>query len=210
MLESSCKEFIEDVSSKKPVPGGGGASAFVGAVGMALGMMVGNLTTGKPKYANAEEEIQSALQSSLESLKRLEDLVQKDASAFAPVAAAYALPTKTPEEKQIKQEQIQEALISAIESPMELLEESFHALTLMKTYAKKGSNLVLSDAGVGAACLKAAVLGAKLNVQINLNLLHDMKKKDFYRDRMIYLVNESVSLADEIYSYVENRLQEGI
>lgn len=210
MLDSSCIEFIENLSSKKPVPGGGGASALVGSIGMALGMMVGNLTVGKQNYAAVEEEMKSLLNASKESLEHLELLVQKDASAFAPLADAYGLPAGTQVEKEIKNKKLQEALIFAIEAPMELLEEANKALVLMKEYALKGSALVLSDAGVGAACLRAAILGAKLNVQINLNLLNDIEKKAVYKNKMNHLVEEGTSLADEIYMYVENRLQEGL
>ncbi|WP_324824150.1 cyclodeaminase/cyclohydrolase family protein [Sinanaerobacter sp. ZZT-01] len=210
MLENSCKKFIEDLSSKQPVPGGGGASALVGAIGMALGMMVGNLTIGKPKYAKVQDEMQALLEASKNSLEGLELLVQKDASAFAPLAVAYGLSSDTEEEKQTKQKKTQEALILAIETPIEVLEEACKALGFMKTYAVKGSTLVLSDAGVGAACLKAAILSAKLNVQINLNLLKDTGKKELYYHRMNRLVENGTALADEIYTYVENRLQEDI
>lgn len=210
MLQHSCLNFIEDLASKKPVPGGGGASALVASIGMALGMMVGNLTVGKQKYAAVEEEMKSLLKASQELVQRLEELVQKDASAFAPLAAAYGLPASTQEEKEIKNQRLQEALISAIEAPMELLEETCKALCLLKEYAHKGSALVLSDAGVGVACCRAAIFGAKLNVQINLNLLKNMEKKAFYEKKMNKLVEDGTVLADEIYTFVETCLQEGI
>ena len=98
-INKSCKDFTEVLASKAPVPGGGGASALVGALGMALGNMVGALTVGKKKYAAVEEEIK-ALMAQAETLQtELLSLVEKDAEVFAPLAAAYSMPKETEEEK---------------------------------------------------------------------------------------------------------------
>ena len=99
LTQLSCEDFLSRLASKAPAPGGGGAAALVGAAGVALGNMVGNLTTGKKKYSAVEEEI-LALNARAETLcKRLEALVQADADAFTPLAAAYGLPRETPEQQ---------------------------------------------------------------------------------------------------------------
>ena len=103
LTQLSCEDFLSRLASKAPAPGGGGAAALVGAAGVALGNMVGNLTTGKKKYAAVEEEI-LVLNARAETLrKRLEALVQADADAFTPLAAAYGLPRETPEQQARKE-----------------------------------------------------------------------------------------------------------
>lgn len=206
MLELSCLKFIEELSSKAPVPGGGGASALVGSMGVALGSMVGNLTTGKKKYADVEEDIQSLLKQSEDLIIRLNQLVQKDADVFAPLANAYKMPTDTEEERAKKDRVLQDALILATEVPLAIAECSLEGIRLMDRYAQKGSRLAVSDAGVGAVFCKAALQGAKLNVLINLKLMKNETLKKEYGKKITALEAEGLKLADQIYDYVEEQL----
>ena len=113
MTKLSCEKFLAELASKAPTPGGGGTAALVGAAGVALGNMVGNLTTGKKKYAAVEADIQ-ALNTKADALrKELEALVQADADAFAPLAAAYGLPKETPEQAAHKAAVLEKALAAA-------------------------------------------------------------------------------------------------
>lgn len=207
MLQKSCEEWILDLASKSPTPGGGGASALVGAIGMALGSMVGNLTVGKKKYAEVEDEMQLLLKKSESLMLKLEELVEQDALAFAPLAAAYRLPDSTPEKRAEKDRVVQEALVGATACPVSIARCCYDALELLEVYAHKGSAMAVSDAGVGASCCRAALEGAKLNILINLRLMKDEEQKAFFKGRLTVIVEEGILLADRIYRYVEERLR---
>lgn len=206
MMQKSFEEWIADLASKSPTPGGGGASALVGAIGIALGSMVGNLTVGKKKYIAVEEEMQLLLKKSDELTLKLEDLIQQDALAFAPLAEAYRLPESTEEEKKNKERVIQDALVGATACPVSIAKCCYDALEVLEEYAHKGSVMAVSDAGVGAACCRAALEGAKLNILINLKLMKDEEQKAFFTGRLSMVVNDGIALADRIYRYVEEQL----
>lgn len=206
MLNNSCIEFINSLASKDPVPGGGGASALVGSIGVALGSMVGNLTTGKKKYIDVEEDIQLLLKKSKQLSQNLNIMVEKDAVAFEPLAKAYGLPATTEEERIYKDKVLQKALVQAAEVPLAIAEYCLEGIHLMDQYAQKGSKLVLSDAGVGVIFCKAALQGAKLNVLINLKLMKDEELKANLSRRLKLIEIEGIELADQVYRYVEEQL----
>lgn len=167
--DQSILNFTDELASKAPVPGGGGAAALVGAVGTALASMVGILTSGKKKYAAVEEDIQAILQKAEEIRAELLRLMDADAAAFAPLAAAYAVPKEDPTREDV----MQEALEKAAELPLEIMRTICHAIDLHKELLRKGSRLALSDVGVGAACCEAALMSAGLNVFINTKSMTD-------------------------------------
>jgi len=206
MLNKSCLEFIDALASKAPVPGGGGASALVGAIGVALGSMVGNLTTGKKKYEDVEEDIQVLLNLSEALTKRLYELVQTDAEVFEPLSIAYGLPANTEEEKHEKEKVLQEVLVQATQVPLQIAECCLEGIKLLDQYSKKGSRLVVSDAGVGVIFCKSALQGAKLNVLINLKLMKNETLKKELHDKMTEIETEGLKLADQVYQYVEEQL----
>ena len=147
-----CNEFVEVLASKAPVPGGGGASALVGAIGTALGNMVGSLTVGKKKYAEVEDEMWELKKKCDELQKDFLRLIERDAEVFEPLSKAYGMPRSTEEEKAEKARVMEIVLKDACSVPMEIMEKCCEAI---------------SDAGVGAAFCKAALKGASLNVYIN-------------------------------------------
>ncbi len=204
--DKTCNEFIEVLSSKEPVPGGGGASALVGAIGMALGNMVGSLTVGKKKYADVEEEIKELMVKSDILIKKLEGLVDKDAEAFAPLAAAYSLPKETEEEKAHKAKVMAEALLIASEAPLEIMEACCEAIDLVEQYAAKGSRLAISDAGVSAICLRSALMGASLNVFINTGSMADKEKAAELEGRANNMIEVYGKKAEEIFWSVKESL----
>ena len=206
MLDKSCLQFIDLLSSKAPVPGGGGASALVGALGVALGSMVGNLTTGKKKYADVEEDIQALLMECDTLIKRLEELVQEDAEVFAPLSKVYGLPADTAEQKSEKERVLQEALVQATLVPLEIAGCCLKGIKLMEQYAEKGSRLAVSDAGVGVIFCKSALQGAKLNVLINLKIMKNEELKREISEKIDAICAEGLELADQIYQYVEEQL----
>ena len=206
-MNLSCEGFLEELASKAAAPGGGGASALVGAAGVALGSMVGSLTVGKKKYAAVEADIQ-ALNARAEALRgELEALVQADAEAFAPLAAAYGLPKDTPEQAAHKAAVLEKALDAACAVPLQIMEKCAEGITLAEEYAAKGSVLAVSDAGCAATLCKAALQAASLNVFINTKLMADRSRADVLDARADSLLNEFVPRADAVFESVMQKLR---
>lgn len=205
--ELPVEEFVLQLSSKAPVPGGGGTAALVGALGAALGGMVANLTIGKPKYSDVEDEIQELKVSAYRLQKDLLALVEKDAEVFAPLAGAYRMASETEEEKAEKERVMQACLKQASLAPFEIMEKCAETLLLLEKFAEKGSVLAVSDAGCGAVLSKAAMQAAWLNVRINIRIISD---KDFAAElnaKALELMGKSLPLADRIYDSVEGKLK---
>lgn len=207
LIEKSCKEFVKVLASKEPVPGGGGAAALVGAIGIALGNMVGNLTVGKEKYKDVEKEVMEIMNEATAIQNRLMELVDKDAEVFREVADVYKMPKSTAEEKKKREEAMENALKQACSVPIEIMKSACDAIRLQRRLADIGSQLAISDVGVGVLCLKAALISGKLNVIINLNGIKDREFVKKTGDKMEQLVKEGSRLADETYIKVEERLK---
>ena len=207
MMEKSCGQFLAELAGKAPTPGGGGASALAGAAGVALGNMVGSLTIGKKKYAAVEADIQ-ALNARAETLRgELEALVQADAEAFAPLAAAYGLPKDTPEQAAHKAAVLEKALDAACAVPLQIMEKCAEGIALVEEYAAKGSVLAVSDAGCAATLCKAALQAASLNVFINTKLMADRSRADVLDAKADNLLNEFVPRADAVFESVMQKLR---
>ena len=207
MLEKTLTDFDQVLSSKEPVPGGGGASAYVGALGIALGEMVGSLTVGKKKYADVEADIIEYNKKAAALRKKFEELVEADAKAFYPLSQAYGMKKDTEEEKQKKELVLQKALRGATLVPLEILKTAVEALELVAQYANKGSVIAISDAGCAAAFLKASIEGARLNVLINTRLIKDEEFKNQIEAEMEVLAKKGKEEAHTIYAQVEARLK---
>ena len=173
LIEKSCKDFVEVLASKEPVPGGGGAAALVGAIGMALGNMVGNLTVGKKKYKDVEAEVYEIMEKATKLQQDLLSMVDGDAEVFGEVAKVYRMPKNTDEEKAAREEAMEKALKHACSVPMDIIKAALEAIKLQARLGEIGSIMALSDVGVGVLCLKAALISGKLNVIINLNGIKD-------------------------------------
>ena len=195
--EKTCVEFVNLLASKSAVPGGGGAAALVGAIGMALGSMVCNLTIGKKKYAEYEDSVIE---------EKLLSMIDEDANNFLPLSKAYGLPTSTEEEKKIKEETMENALKVACEAPINIVRMCFDAIKLHKDLVDKGSRLAISDVGVGIQCLRSAILSGQQNVVININSIKDMEYVEKVRNEVNHLVEEGVKICDEVYAKVEKAL----
>ncbi len=199
--------FIDELSSAAPTPGGGGASAYCGALASALASMVANLTVGKKKYAAVEEDMQDAL-AALEILRgQLIDLIEKDAEAFAPLAAAYGMPRETPEQQQAKNDALQYALVGACEAPLQIMEACAQVIDLCDVVARQGSRMAVSDAGVAAAFGKAALQGASLNVFINAKSMDDRQQAQAYTGHAYNLIMQFGEQADSVFDYVMKEIQ---
>lgn len=207
MMERTCSQFLAELASKAPTPGGGGTAALVGAAGVALGNMVGNLTTGKKKYAAVEEKIQ-ALNAKAETLrKELEALVQEDAEAFAPLAAAYGLPKDTPEQAADKERVMETALTRAALVPIKIMQKCLEGITLAYSYAVDGSTMAISDAGCAAVLCKAALQAASLNVFVNTRLMTNREFATALEHTAEQLLDAGTSYADEAFHYVNEKLR---
>lgn len=200
------RTFIDELASKAPTPGGGGASAYCGALAAALSSMVCNLTLGKKAYEAVETEVGAAADQ-LESLQtRLLELVDEDARAFAPLAAAYGMPKETPQEQEAKELALQQALIAACEVPLEIMRTCAHVIDLAALLAEKGSRMALSDAGVSVLFAKAALQGASLNVLINCASMKDRVRADAYLEEVDLLIETYAKRSDQVYEAVVKEL----
>ena len=207
MMDRTCSQFLAELASKAPTPGGGGTAALVGAAGVALCNMVGNLTTGKKKYAAVEEKIQ-ALNAKAETLrKELEALVQEDAEAFAPLAAAYGLPKDTPEQAADKERVMETALTRAALVPIKIMQKCLEGITLAYSYAVDGSTMAISDAGCAAVLCKAALQAASLNVFVNTKLMTNREFATALEHTAEQLLDAGTSYADEAFHYVNEKLR---
>lgn len=201
------RTFIDELASKAPTPGGGGACAYCGALAAALASMVGNLTVGKKAYEAVEDEVQEALGQLAGLQDRLLALIDADAEAFAPLAAAYGMPKETPEEQAAKEAALQHALIAACEVPLEIMRTCVRVIDLAEMLAEKGSRLALSDAGVSTLFAKAALQGASLNVLINCASMNDRDRAQGYLEETNSLIVASVPRAERVYEEVVKELE---
>lgn len=203
----TCEDFIEVLASKAAVPGGGGAAALTGAIGIALGNMVGSLTVGKKTYADVEDEIIECKKEADEIAKEFLELMDKDAEAFEPLSRAYGLPKSTPEEIAEKEEIMENALNVACGVPIEIMKTCARGIDLVEVFAAKGSRIALSDAGVGATLLKSAMQGASLNVYINTKSMKDRKRAEELNQQADSLREEYEAKADRIFAEVSSRIR---
>lgn len=198
MLEKPATQFLSELSSNAPVPGGGGASAAVGAFAAALGMMVTNLTIGKKKYADYEEEVKT-VRDRLEGLRdQLIDLVDGDAVAFEPLSKAYSIPKDDPERDTI----MENALYEASVVPMSIMETVLAAAKELEILVEKGSKLAVSDVGVGILFAQAAIEGASLNVYINTKSMKDRERAAALDAKADAIIAEGAALKERIYDGV--------
>ncbi len=194
--------WLNTLASKEPVPGGGGASAIGGAMAAALGQMVANLTIGKKKYAEVEETVQELL-TKLQTLQGdFLDLADQDAKVFAPLAAAYRLPSVTEEEKEEKARVMEEKLLAASLVPLSMMEKACEMLQDLEILGEKGSRMAVSDVGVAVQFARTALTGAVMNVYINTKSMKNRQKAEELNTKANALLETGCQKADEIYSKV--------
>ncbi len=199
MTMESCRKFVEVLASNAPAPGGGGAAALVGAIGTALGNMVGSLTVGKKKYADVEEEI-IALKAKCDQLQKdLLDQVEADEINFVPLAKAYGIPKDDPNRDAV----MEEATIIACGAPVKIMDLCGEAMEAIAVFAAKGSRLAVSDAGCAAVCVKAAMQAASLNVFINTKTLKNREVAEEMNAKCFALLDKYGPMADEIFETVK-------
>lgn len=203
MIDKTVTVFTEELASPAPVPGGGGASALVGAIGVALGDMVGELTVGKKKYADVEEDVKALMVNAQELRRRFLELIDGDAEAFAPLAKAYGIPKDDP----TRDEVMENALKVACGVPMDIMRACGEALDLIEEFAAKGSKLAISDAGCGAVLCKAAMQAASLNVFINTKSMKDRACAEVLEKEANELLDKYTAMGDEIFGTVLGKIR---
>ncbi|MEG1823505.1 MAG: cyclodeaminase/cyclohydrolase family protein [Cloacibacillus sp.] len=207
ITELSGINFVARLASCAPVPGGGGAAALVGAIGVALGNMVGSLTVGKQKYADVQQEILNLKARSDELQDKLLLLVEKDAEVFEPLSRAYGMPNETEEERTKKASVMAEALRKACGAPMEIMELCIEALEVIERFSQIGSKIAISDAGCAAVCCRAALSAASLNVFINTKAMADRAYAQQLNKHAVDMLISGTDRADAVFTAVMSQLK---
>ena len=206
LTENTVRDFLTELSSNSPAPGGGSVAAIAGAMGAALTSMVCNLTIGKKKYAAVQGEMERVLVASEKLRKAFTGLVDEDTAAFKTVMSALALPKETEEEKQLRSEALLRAMKTATLVPLHVMELCEEAIGLARTVAEKGNVNSISDAGVGALMIRAACLGAHFNVQTNLGSLNDQPFIQEASGRAALLLDRVESVSREVIGMVNGSI----
>ena len=202
MRELDLNNFTKELSSGAPVPGGGGASALMGAVSASLCSMVGNLTSGKKKYAEYQQDIERIMARALELNEDMLTLIEKDAEAFEPLAKAYSIP----KEEHGRDEILEKALYEAALAPLEIVKKSKEVSELISELVIKGSCLAISDVGVAASACEACAKGASMNVYINTKLMKNRDVAAKLNEETLSLVADVCSACSKAYDEVKGGL----
>ena len=206
LSELTVRSFANLLGSDAPAPGGGSAAALAGSLGAALSAMVSALTLGRKKYADYQELAQAGFDKASALKENFLNAMERDTEVFNKFSAAMGMPKETPEEKAARSDAMQKALALCIESPLYMMELSFDAMKLTNELLGKTNANALSDLGVSALMLGAAVQGAWLNVLINLGSLKDEAAAANYRTKGENLLNDTLNLSRDVYDKVVHAL----
>ncbi len=204
--EQQLQTFLDQLASKASTPGGGSAAAIMGAMGAALVSMVANLTVGKQKYQDVEEEMQGFLERSEDMRSRLTGMIQADIDVFDKVMAAYGMARETETEKTARSEAIQAALKEATDVPLACAQLCADVIELCRPVAEKGNLNVISDAGVAVLAAHAALRSAALNVYINIGGIRDQEFVQDRRDKLEFVLSGAGVATETVYELVKSKL----
>jgi formiminotetrahydrofolate cyclodeaminase len=206
LTEKSVITFLDELASSAPAPGGGSVAALSGALGAALISMVCNLTLGKEKYADVQEDIQALLAQSEALRKELVGLLEADVEVYTEVSKAMKMPRTTEEEKAARTAALQKALKDATGVPMRVAEACVQVMDLCRPTAEKGNVNAVSDVGVAVLMAEAGLRSAALNVLINLGTIKDEAFVAENRAKLHSLLEGKPAMRDEIYQLVVEKL----
>ena len=206
LIDKKVSNFLDELASNSPTPGGGSVAALAGALGAALISMVGNLTIGKKKYVEVEGEVKELVAKGEMIITALMDLIDQDAAVFEPLSKAYGLPKDTPEQIKAKEEVIEKCCKAACEVPMEIMRKAYEGILVHKRMGEIGTMIAISDVGCGVTFLKSALIAAKLNVLINFNFIKDQEYVAKNNQEMLELGIEGCRIADETLQLVTNKI----
>ena len=206
LIDMTCKDFAEETASESPAPGGGSISAYMGALGAALGTMVANLSSHKAGWDDRWEEFSDWAERGQAVMQELLHLVDEDTEAFNRIMAVFAMPKTTDEEKAARSAALQEATLYATEVPLRTMRAALGVFPIVQAMAAEGNPNSVSDAGVGALAARSAVLGARLNVRINAAGLKDRTKAEALVSEADAIVAEAETLEKVVLSLVEQKI----
>jgi len=207
LTDKKMNNFLEELASNSPTPGGGSVAALAGALGAALISMVGNLTIGKKKYEDVEEDIKKIISSSEKLRYELSQLIEEDVKVFNNFMATYKMSKGTEDEKKIRTEKIQASLIKAAKVPLRVAYKCLDVLNLSKEVAEKGNINVISDAGVAVLMAEAALESAILNVKINLIMIKDEKVKEELSSSIEEILLKEKGQKEKVLEIVEEKIR---
>ena len=207
LIDKKVSNFLDELASNSPTPGGGSVAALAGALGAGLISMVGNLTVGKKKYEDVEEDIKKIISSSEKLRYELSQLIEEDVKVFNNFMATYKMPKETEDEKRVRAEKIQESLIKAAKVPLRVAYKCLDILSLSKEVAEKGNVNVVSDAGAAVLMAEAALESAILNVKINLRMIKDEKVRTELSSSIKELLLKEKGQKEKVLKIVEERMK---
>lgn len=206
LVDMTCTGFAEETASESPAPGGGSISAYMGALGAALGTMVANLSSHKAGWDDRWEEFSDWAERGQALLTELLHLVDEDTDAFNRIMNVFAMPKSTDEEKAARSAALQEATLYATQVPLRTMRTAVRIFDVVRAMAAEGNPNSVSDAGVGALAARSAVLGARLNVKINAAGLKDRAVADALVAEAEQLAAEAERLEKEVLTIVEQKI----
>lgn len=206
LVDMTCRGFAEETASESPAPGGGSIAAYMGALGAALGTMVGNLSAHKPGWDDRWEEFSDRAEKGHALMQRLLALVDEDTAAFNAIMAVFAMPKSTPEEKAARAEALEKATLYATQVPLRTMEAALEVFPLVEYMAREGNPNSVSDAGVGALAARAAVMGAWLNVKINAAGLKNREEADRLLARAADIAAEATAAEATVINIVNTKI----
>ena len=206
LIDLTARGLAEETASESPAPGGGSISAYMGALGAALGTMVANLTAHKAAYDDRWEEYSDIAERGQELMERLLHLVDEDTAAFNRIMDVFAMPKKTDAEKAARAEAMEAATLYATQVPLRTMEACYEVFDIVRAMAEKGNPASVTDAGVGTLAARAGVRGAFLNVKINASGLKDRAKAEELIARGAEIEAKAAELEKEILAVVESKI----
>ena len=206
LIRMTCKGFALETASESAAPGGGSISAYMGALGAALGTMVANLSAHKRGWDDRWEEFSKVAEEGQQVMNELLALVDEDTAAFNKIMAVFAMPKTTPEEKAARAEAMEAATLYATQVPLRTMQTAMRAFPVLKAMAEKGNPASASDAGVGALAARAAVRGADMNVRINAAGLKNRDRAEALIAQAAELVNAAEQSETEILEIVNKNI----
>lgn len=211
LIDLKLIDFINEVDSKSPAPGGGSVSALLGTLGVSLSRMVGHLTLGKKKYLALDVSIQEEFEKTITNLEvkkqELLHLIDLDTEAFNLIMEAFKLPKNTADEIKIRNLKIEQATKIAIDIPLKVAKTSYESLILMDIIIKYGNKTAISDLGVSVLNLSSAIEGAIMNMLINLPGISDIDLKNKYQNQITELLEKTTDLKQNYLNIVYKALK---